>query len=156
MKILIYFLISDNKYMSQIKDLISKGLLTGALNSLTNMLIFEGTGRDIVNFRIPYLGDMVIPDAVALALFGGVGQVASDLAHDYFYKTINTADKMKSSQTAIASLASYNIAQLPLLYLGGMVSGNIAPYLLASSGAHYAGESIYHDVLDKRTGGFII
>lgn len=140
--------------MTDVKDYVSKGLLTGAINSVGSMLIFQGS--DIINFRIPFFGNFAIPDAMILALSGFVGQLASDTVHDSMYKTIPVSDKYRQANSALASLASYNAAQLPFLYLGKMPMANVPQYLLLSSACHYASENIYHDILSKRTGGILI
>jgi len=90
--------------MSDMKDLISRALLSGALNSVASLLIFQG------NFQVP--------DSFILAASGSVGQLASDVTHDMLYKSIPNSEKFKQTGTSLISLASYNLAQLPLLYLG--------------------------------------
>ena len=133
-----------------LKAYVSKGLLTGTLNSLVSMLLFQGS--DIIDLKIPFLGNITIPDAVVVAGSGFVGSVASDLAHDSVYKVVPLGEKLRSAETALSSLAAYNVSQLPILYLSKMPAGNIPMYLVSSSGAHALGEMLYHDVLDKKSG----
>ena len=136
------------------KDYISKGLLTGAINAFGSLLIFQNS--DIINFSLPFLGSFKIPDSVVLALSGFSGQLGSDLVHDALYKSIPISDKYRQANSALASLAAYNAVQIPFLYLGKMPMSNVPQYLLLSSACHYAAENIYHDILDKKTGGLVL
>ncbi len=139
---------------NELKDYVAKGLMSGALNSLSALLFFQGSS--MINFKVPMIGSFQVPDAVVLAVSGTVGQVGSDLAHDYVYNTVSMSDKMRSTNTALTSLAVYNIAQAPFLYMSSMPLSNWPQYALLSSLCHYASESVYHDVISKRTGGILI
>lgn len=137
-----------------LKDTISKSLLTGALNSISSLIIFQGS--DIIDFKIPGLGKLPIPDSLILGGSAFTGQFISDIAHDMVYQSIPQTDKLRSTETALLSLAAYNLAQVPFLMLGQMPLTNIPQYLIVSSLAHYGSESIFHDVLSKKTGGILI
>lgn len=140
--------------MTTLKEFVTKGLLNGALNTAGFMLMFGGS--DMIDFTVPFLGGFTIPDAAVLAAAGTLGQVVSDVVHDVMYKTIPASEKMRQSETALASIAAYSASQIPLLYLGNLPLANYPQYLTMSAGIHYASERIYHDILDKSTGGIIL
>lgn len=137
-----------------LKDSISKSLLTGAINSIASLIIFQGS--DIIDFHFPGLGKLPVPDSLVLGTSAFAGQFVSDIAHDWMYQSIPQTEKLRSSETALVSLVAYNVAQIPFIYLGNMPMSNIPQYLIVSSLAHYGSESIFHDILSKKTGGILI
>jgi hypothetical protein len=140
--------------LESLKDTISKSLLTGAMNSLSSLIIFQGS--DIIDFKFPGLGNLPIPDSIILGGSAFAGQMLSDYVHDLVYQSIPQTEKLRSTQTALLSLISYNVAQIPFIMLGKMPLTNIPQYLIVSSLAHYGSEAIFHDVLSKKTGGILI
>lgn len=141
---------SSSNQMKEVRDSISKALLAGAANAIATPLLFEGS--DLADVRIPFLGNIVIPDMALFFASGFLGQLASDFTHDTIYPTIARSGKADNTPSMIASLAAYSAVQLPIIgYMGGVNDySRLAQYLLLSGGVHYASEKIFHDFLQAR------
>jgi hypothetical protein len=140
---------STNK-MKEIRDSISKALLTGALNSLATPILFEGS--DMAQVHIPILGDFIIPDMALFFAGGFLGQLASDFTHDSLYPTIARGGKTNDTPAMLASLTAYSAVQLPMIgWMGGLNDYTLlAKYLVLSGAVHYGSEKVFHDFLQAR------
>lgn len=134
--------------LKAMQDYISKGLMTGAANAVAIPLLFGGTG--IQSMKVPFLGHYDLPDIALFFASGGLGQVASDVAHNYLFPLTSNSSKMQNATSTLASLAAYNAVQFPLIgYVGQVTDGRLYQYLAISSLIHYGVEKVYHDVLGQ-------
>lgn len=132
--------------MKKIEDIIKaygvKASLSGLTMGIGSVLLFgESVNRSVLG--------MSVPSYIPIAVAGGMGSLAGDLAHDYVLPHIPQPKKLANLESAGLNFAtSGGVFVGSLMALTGIQS-NYIPKAFAFGGAVKLGvDSVYHNYLE--------
>lgn len=133
--------------MVEWKEILTKASMTGAIATAAAALLIPGGSGSLAGIQIP--------GSIAVGLGCAGGSVTGDLAHKYVLPHIPQNQKYLKAESAAVSIG----AAIGGAYLGmNIISGSV-PILtpvLIGGGSFVASDYIYHTVLDKNSGGFVL
>ena len=128
------------------KEVATKAALTGVLAGIAASVLVGGDAT------VPLAG-MDIPTAVALGIGCAAGSVSGDLAHKYVLPHIPQNQKF----AGVESIAISTGASILGAYVVTMGTGlPLAPIVAIGGGSFIGSDYVYHQILDRKTGGFLL
>jgi hypothetical protein len=127
------------------KELLTKGVATGAIAALAGMLLFENESISVAGIKLP--------GSVAMGLGAAAGSLSADLVHKYIMPHIPANQKYEKAEFAAISVAASCLGTFAVSNLLG--SAPMAPAFAIGAGSYISGDYIYHNFIDKKTGGFL-
>jgi hypothetical protein len=127
------------------KELLTKGVATGAIAALAGMLIFKDEGI--------YVAGTKLPGSVAMGLGAPTGSLSADLVHKYIMPHIPANQKYEKAEFAVFSVAASGLGTFAVSNLLG--NAPVAHAFALGTGSYISGDYIYHNFINKKEGGFL-
>jgi hypothetical protein len=127
------------------KELLTKGAATGAIAALAVMLLFEDKTLSVAGIKLP--------GSVTMGLGATTVFLSADLAHKYIMPHIPANQKYEKAEFAAILIIASGAGTFAVSNLNG--GSLMAPSFAIGAGSYISGDYIYHNFIDKKTGGFI-
>lgn len=128
------------------KEIASKAALTGALAGLAAVVLVGGDAT------VPLAG-IQLPTSVAVGLGCAAGSVSGDLAHKYVLPHIPQNQKFAGVESVAISAGASVLGAYVATMGTGLPFTTVA---MLGGGSFLGSDYVYHQILDRRTGGFLL
>jgi hypothetical protein len=127
------------------KELLTKCIATGVIAALAGMLLFENESISVAGIKLP--------GSVAMGLGAATGSLSANLVHKYIMPHIPANQKYEKAEFAAISIATSGLGTFTVSNLLG--SAPMAPTFALGTRNYISGDSIYHNFINKKEGGFL-